>query len=59
VDLEIARLIIWGRNSGLARDRLDLSLEPVKSLLLNILTKIKSSIENTNKLKSAYGIVLV
>jgi hypothetical protein len=59
VDLEIARLIIWGRNSGLANDQLDPSLEPVRSLLFEILTRIKSSIENTDKLKSVYGIVLV
>ena len=59
LDLEIARLIIWGRNSGLTRGQLDESLVPIRPLLLEILTKILSSIENTDKLKSTYGIVLV
>src|SRR4051794_6412497 len=59
LDLEIARLIIWGRNSGLTRGQLDESLVPIRPLLLEILTDILSSIESTDKLKSTYGIVLV
>ncbi|KAF8247111.1 hypothetical protein K440DRAFT_629819 [Wilcoxina mikolae CBS 423.85] len=59
LDLEIARLLIWGRNSGLARDELHESLQPIQPLLLDILGNIASSIESTDKLKSAYGIELL
>jgi hypothetical protein len=56
LDIEIARLLLWGRNSGLCRGELDESLKPVETLLLSILTSILSSIESTEKLKSTYGI---
>lgn len=56
LDIEIARLLLWGRNSGLCRGELDESLKPVETLFLSILTRILSSIESTEKLKSTYGI---
>lgn len=59
LDLEIARLLIWGRNSGLARDELHESLQPIQPLLLDILGNIASSIESTDKLRSTYGIELL
>lgn len=59
LDIEIARLLLWGRNSGLSRDRLHESLKPVEPLLLNILGALARSIDSTDKLKSVYGINLV
>src|SRR5437764_12616869 len=59
LDLETARLVIWGRNSGLACGELDHSLVPVQSLLLQILTRVISGIESTETLKSTYGIALI
>jgi hypothetical protein len=58
LDLEIARLLLWGKNSGLSIDHLHESLQPVSPLLLSILGNIARSIESTDKLKSAYGIEL-
>ncbi|KAF2474445.1 uncharacterized protein BDR25DRAFT_351996 [Lindgomyces ingoldianus] len=56
LEIELARLILWGQNSGLSRGALHESLVPIEPLLLDILTKIFSGIENTEKLKSTYGI---
>lgn len=59
LDLEIARLVLWGRNTGLDRDKLDPSLEPVKPLLVKILSAISSSVQDADQLRTAYGLHVV
>src|SRR5579871_2099985 len=56
LDLEIARLVLWGRNSGVTSGRLDPSLEPIQPLLARILSTLSSSIQNADELKGKYGI---
>ncbi|KAF2111606.1 prion-inhibition and propagation-domain-containing protein [Lophiotrema nucula] len=58
LDLEIARLVLWGRNSGLTSGRLDPTLEPIRLLLASILGTLSSSIQNADELKGKYGIRL-
>src|ERR1700722_3749114 len=59
LDLEIARLVLWGRNAGLDRSKLDSSLEPVQPLLAKILGAVASSIQSADQLKATYGLDLV
>jgi Prion-inhibition and propagation len=59
LDLEIARLVLWGRNAGLDRSKLDPSLEPVQPLLAKILGAVASSIQSAGQLKATYGLDLV
>ncbi|KAL6244857.1 hypothetical protein RBB50_008385 [Rhinocladiella similis] len=59
LDLEIARLVLWGRNAGLEHGSLDPSLEPVQPLLENIIGAMASSIQRADLLKATYGLGLV
>ena len=59
LDLEIARLILWSRNTGLDQGELVPSLEPVATLLTKILAAISSRVQNADQLKAAYGLQIV
>ncbi|PNP56948.1 hypothetical protein FNYG_15299 [Fusarium nygamai] len=56
LDLETSRLVLWGRNSGVAAGELHSSLEPVQPLLFQILSALSRNIQDADGLKTKYGI---
>ncbi|KAK0716012.1 prion-inhibition and propagation-domain-containing protein [Lasiosphaeris hirsuta] len=56
IDIETARLLLWGHNSGVAAGLLDPSLEPVRPLIDRILGTLLSGLRDAQGLKSKYGI---
>jgi hypothetical protein len=59
LDLQIARLILWGRNAGLANYDLAADLEPVLPQLMNMFRALSLSLQNARQLQQKYGIKMV
>ncbi|KAJ6606926.1 prion-inhibition and propagation-domain-containing protein [Mycena sp. CBHHK59/15] len=57
LEVERIRLQLWGRNSGADSDALHPGLAPFEPLILDILTKVKELLGDSDKLKADYGLV--
>ncbi|KAJ7483600.1 prion-inhibition and propagation-domain-containing protein [Mycena latifolia] len=57
LEVERIRLQLWGRNSGADSDALYPGLSPFEPLIVEILTKIKQLLRDSDRLKDSYGLV--
>ncbi|KAJ7215414.1 prion-inhibition and propagation-domain-containing protein [Mycena pura] len=56
LEVERIRLQLWGRNSGADSDNLYPGLAPFEPLIIEILTKVKQLLCDSDKLKDSYGL---
>ncbi|KAF9267862.1 hypothetical protein L218DRAFT_650824 [Marasmius fiardii PR-910] len=57
LDVELTRLQLWGRHSGISQGLLLPGLAPLESLINRILQKLYDLLQDTDKLKEKYGLI--